>query len=261
MISKIISTNPAIMCDEIQRLKDQNIKTSNEISDIESVYSEMGAKNLIPYPWYAPSGTSGRGITFTYSGEGYVSLEGTASTTQQPFFSLTSATGSTKNLKIVSGKKYTLSVDRTDDRIWAIIYLRTTDGQTANVESNTVYEDGSVNHVTSSDYISLRSGINHISGTFEIITSGEYYLQVDIRVAANTGVYSASDDKAKVMLRIAEDLNDTWEPYAKTNKQLTDDIAALNSDLRCTETTAGVYQLQATVDAQGAITYSWEEVE
>ena len=232
-------------------------QTNKELTDKKVDWKTngiIGAKNLIFYPYATPSGSQpgNRGITFTYSEEGYVSLDGTASTTSQPFMMLVSGdASSSRKLKIKSGEKYTLSMERTDNRLWAIVYFKNLSSQSTSVETNAIYEDGTVRHITSSDYVSLSySNVNHTSVTFEVITSGEYYIQIDIRVATSTGSYNPTNAKARVMLRLGEDTDDTWRPFAMTNKELTDVVNNV-------PTTAGTYTLQAVRNSDNTISYSW----
>ena len=188
-------------------------------------YAEYGVKNLIPYPWYSVNGRENRGITFTFNEEGYIALSGTASTTQQPYFSysLRTATGITtgKTIKVKSGKRYTLSIDRTDDRLWAIVYIGDSTGTAVSVATRAVFEDGATRNTTS-EYVSMNySSKLHTSVTFEIVTEGEYYLQVDLRVNANSGQYDPTLAKGRVMLRDANISDDTWANYASSNFTLT----------------------------------------
>ena len=55
------------------------------------------------------------------------------------------------------------------------------------------------------------------------------------------------------MLRLASDTDNTYQPYAKTNKQLTDEIVTKIPDA---PTTDGTYNLRVTV-VNGTPTYSW----
>lgn len=206
-------------------------KTNKQLTDEKVAwndYSEYGVKNLIPYPWVHADGRSTRGILFGVEDEGYISLNGTANASNQPFFSLTSGAAENvalgKCIKVRSGKKYTLSIDRTDDRIWAIAYIRDLTGTAVSPASIAVFEDGTVRKIDSnvSNYISLSyNSIIHSSVTFEISTVGEYYLQIDLRVAANSGTYSSATAKGKVLFRDANITDDTWTKYAASNLELT----------------------------------------
>lgn len=205
--------------------KDDFIKNKPINPVLWSEYNVLGAKNLIPYPWNHANGRVNRGITFGCNGEGYVSFDGTASTTQEPFFSFT---GTSANdlligtfLKISGNKRYRMAIDRTDDRLWGIAYVRNLDGtDTSNLNIYVEFEDGST--ATKSSNVNLRdSGINHTSLYFTIPTNDEYLLQVDVRCSANTGSYSASTAKAKLLFQYYEIPDLTWMPYAKSNYELT----------------------------------------
>ena len=206
-------------------------KTNKQLTDEKVAwtdYSEYGVKNLIPYPWVHADGRSNRGILFGVEDEGYISLNGTANATSQPFFTLTSGAEANvalgKSVKIRNGKKYTLSIDRTDDRIWAIAYIRDLTGAAVSPASIAIFEDGTVRKIDSNvaNYISLSyNSIIHSSVTFEISTVGEYYLQIDLRVANNSGTYSSETAKGRVLFRDANITDDTWTKYAASNLELT----------------------------------------
>ena len=190
-----------------------------------SEYNVLGAKNLIPYPWSteARNGRVNRGITFTYSEEGYVTLNGTADSSSQPYMCFTLATDAAaklgNELVVEGGKKYTLSIDRTDNRLWSIVYIRDTSGTSASVATRAVFEDGTVRELTT-DFISLLyNSVFHKKVTFEILASGSYRLQTDLRVYSNSGSYTNA--KGRVMLRCTDSGDDTWVKYAKSNYELT----------------------------------------
>lgn len=50
--------------------------------------------------------------------------------------------------------------------------------------------------------------------------------------------------------------NGEWAPYIPSSYDIASDVASL----KCDKTTAGNYFLTATVDSEGAITYSWEDL-
>lgn len=203
-------------------------QTNRQLTADKVDYNDY-AKNLLPYPWSASGMSSmyNRGITFTYNEEGYVTLNGTADATNQPYMCFTLATDAAaklgNELVVEGGKKYTLSIDRTDNRLWSIVYIRDTSGTSASVATRAVFEDGTVRELTS-DYISLNySGVIHRSVTFEILASGSYRLQTDLRVSNNSGTYTNA--KGRVSLYNGYMNDDTWTKYAKTNYQLTTDKA------------------------------------
>lgn len=203
-------------------------QTNRQLTTDKVDYNDY-VKNLLPYPWSASGMSSmyNRGITFTYNEEGYVTLNGTADATNQPYMCFTLATDAAakqgNELIVESGKKYTLSIDRTDNRLFATIFIRNTSGASASVATRAIYEDGTVRELTT-DFISLLySSVFHKKVTFEILESGSYRLQVDLRVSANSGSYTNA--KGRVSLYNGYMNDDTWTKYAKTNYQLTTDKA------------------------------------
>ena len=171
------------------------------VKDVYSVMGEMGAKNLIPYPYYHTSKTTA-GITITDNGDGTLTFNGT-STSATVIFRMIS---NDANIEIPLNKsKYILTwVDSSEHkRNFRIdISLAKTDGTTVVVNGE--------------------SGVINIDNT-----NGEY-----------TGIYSmgiftannqtVSNLTFKPMLRLASDTDNTYQPYAMTNKQLTETIGDLS---------------------------------
>lgn len=188
-------------------------------------YAEYGVKNLIPYPWQCADGRVNRGITFGVDTEGYVTFDGTASTTSEPFFSFTNTAAADvaagKFLKISSGVKYRIFVDRTDEKIWGIVYVRNLDGTNVSDVGIFVKFDDGTEEMKKSNINTRSAGVNHKSLEFVISKSGEYLLQLDVRVSANTGSYSPSTSKARMILTMSEMTNLSWMPYAMSNYELT----------------------------------------
>lgn len=190
-----------------------------------SKYAEYGVKNLIPFPWSDASGKSGRGITFEYDNEGYVTLNGTASTTSAPYFRLSDssadAVANGSYLKIKGGKKYRFKNEKTDDRIFGIMFLRNIDGTApSNINIFIRFDDGT--EVVRTDSINLSdSGVFHSSCEFVVQSSNEFYLEIDIRVSRSSGSYSPSTAKARLIVTEEEVTDLSWMPYAMSNYELT----------------------------------------
>ena len=188
-------------------------------------YTEFGVKNLIPYPWFDASGKSGRGITFEYNNEGYVTLDGTASTTSAPYFRLadssTNAVANGSYLKIKGNKKYRFKNEKTDDRIFGIMFLRNIDGTApSNINIFIRFDDGT--EVVRTDSINLSdSNVFHSSCEFVVQSSNEFYLEIDIRVSRSSGSYSPSTAKARLIVTAEEVTDLSWMPYAMSNYELT----------------------------------------
>lgn len=115
-----------------------------------------------------------------------------------------------------------------------------------------------INVVTSNDG---STNLDTIRDTGDGITIPDVnYIKVFIRIQAS---YSVSNKLFKPMLRLASDPDDTYVPYAMTNKELTEKVKDLDTkitSIECDKTAAGTYTLSATVDAQGAVTYEWTAV-
>lgn len=225
MYSPIISTNPKIMSDEIQRLKNQNVDIDNSIENISLTMSEMGAKNLLPYPYYNTTKTTS-GVTITDLGDGSLDFDG-SSTSQGVKFAL-----------IADDENQAFPLEKTK-------YLLTWgDTTTPRIDLTLVKQDNTTESVQgTSGYIEIDN------------TDGSYKSMYYVRF--RTSATAVFDHKVvQPMLRYATFENTTWVPYSKTNKQLTDDVNAL----KCTKTTAGVYKLEATVAADGSVSYEWVEV-
>lgn len=236
-------------------------------------YTEFGVKNLIPYPWFDASGKSGRGITFEYNNEGYVTLDGTASTTSAPYFRLAdssaNAVANGSYLKIKGGKKYRFKNEKTDDRIFGVMFLRNIDGTApSNINIFIRFDDGT--EVVRTDSINLSdSGVFHSSCEFVVQSSNEFYLEIDIRVSRSSGSYSPSTAKARLIVTAEEVTDLSWMPYAMSNYELTlnkmdvENIAPIEEGNSASKAYAigdymiwkrRFYKVTAAISASGAIT-------
>lgn len=225
MNSPIISINPRIMSDEIQRLKEG---TSNAFRDIWEMNTQTGVKNLLVYPYDNTTKTH-HNITFTDNGDGSITVSGTSDAVNANFF--IQNINYAQALALPVGK-YKISLQPASDKV------RINVGQFASDGTNTLVAQINGGHEA---VFEAKEGY-HYSFVLQVPTSGSEFTEA-VRFYP--------------MLRYSEDIDSTWEPYVLSNKQLTDDVNAL----KCTKTTAGSYYLTATVDASGNITYSWEVIE
>lgn len=174
-------------------------------TDIDSVYSVMGqngAKNLIPYPYYHTSKTTA-GITVTDNGDGTLTFDGT-STSSAVIFRLTN---NDTNIEIPLNKdKYILTwVDSSEHKR----YFR--------IDIALVKSDGTT------IVLNGEPGVINIDNT-----NGEYKGIYAVTVWSGNN-QTVSNLTFKPMLRLVADTDSTYQPYAKTNKQLTDGKAELES--------------------------------
>ena len=85
------------------------------------------------------------------------------------------------------------------------------------------------------------------SGTDEVLLDYDGYVYVNVGIEVTTGAV-LSNTTIKPMIRLASDTDSTYQPYAMTNKELTDNKAD-NTDLD--EWTA-----TSTVDSNGVVSFS-----
>lgn len=172
----------------------------NSIDDIYSVMGQMGAKNLIPYPYYQTTQTV-NGITVTDNGDGSITLNGTASATGVVFRYLSNDS----NIEIpLERKKYKLTfgsnAGSSGFHLGDISLIKTdSTTQTINMQGDAEIDN------SNGDYVG-------------IFAMGVYI--VKNRVIDNVTLYP--------MLRLEADTDNTYRPYAKTNKELTEVIGDLS---------------------------------
>lgn len=206
-------------------------KTNSELQeDISNLYKNnafLSAKNLNIFPYYYTTRTDNN-VTFTVNSDGTVSTSGTATAITNFYFHSRLETASRplilpNGTYTISGcpaggssEKYEIQIARTHNNASETLARDYGNGAAFTLNG----DDYSDNEVYVAVYIVIRNGQN---------TDGLVF---------------------KPMIRIAGDTDDTWHPYAMTNKQITDAIGN-------PPTTAGTYSLQLVVDANGNRTYSW----
>ena len=176
-----------------------------KIMDIWKSQNSLGAKNLIHYPYI--SGTSVQdGITYTANSDGSITVNGTVSEGKYPTYPLWES-----NENILPYGQYILS---TKERLPQGVVIRI---QHKGDSSNIARLDSTMDSVefTINDNMAQKLNITVISNT-----------TVD-----NVTVYP--------MIRLASDPDDTWTPYAPTNKELYEMVRALQSGTTATTNRGG----------------------
>ena len=227
-------------------------ETNKQLTDNKMSWknnSILGSKNLVAYPYVNASGHNPRGsIVFTYNEEGYISVNGTNTTQNSADFTFYNAY--TSDFLLESGKEYILSLERTNDLIYGLLYFKDASGNNLTLNYSVEYEDGSFEN-RNTYYVSLNRDIYHTIAKFKILDDDiKCYSELRMRIGAGLGPFDSATDKGRFMLRVADDNDDTWQPYSMTNQELTKVV-------RGVPTTAGTYTLQATRNADNSITYSW----
>ena len=168
---------------------------------IYSVMGQMGAKNLIPYPYYEDT-EEDRGITWTNNADGTITITGTA--TADSAYNLSQRTNTGK-LYLPNGK-YKLS------------------GCPSGGSGSTYYLEALCTKNSSANSLGIDNGAG-----VDITVNGDDYgvdgAYIMVRGIVKNGYAVTNPIIFKPMLRLASDTDDTYQPYAKTNKQLTDEVA------------------------------------
>lgn len=192
---------------------DQEVVTKNnleaEIADIVNVY---GAKNLIPYPYNHTTRTV-NGITFTDNGDGTVTASGTA--TDTAVFQLLPYHVETDNVnpKIpTNGDSVLLSGCPSGGKVGntTYFYIQLSESVGSAVWSKSVSDYGEGARLTP------------LQNPMSIYV---------LRIVINSGTVISTPITFKPMLRLASIQDDTWVPYAKTNKELTDNLKVKTIEL------------------------------
>lgn len=168
--------------------------------DIYAAMGEMGAKNLIPYPYLDTTKTV-NGITFTDNGDGTITTNGTAVDTANFIIA--------NEFAFKENERYMLT------------------GCPSGGDSNTYRQ-----------YINTYGGDTGKGRKFTPTSESGLSKQILIQVFSGTTLSNAT---FKPMLRLASDTDNKWQPYAKTNKQLTDDVALLESGKTDTDMVAAAF--------------------
>lgn len=195
--SLTLDTDYELADDITSQLDSLNQTLTNQVKDMNNV---LGAKNLLPNKAITQES---HGITFTVNSDGSVKANGTNDGTQvSSFFPY----GDSRNLVA----DYFPSMDET--------YVGYMSASNALLELLIIWEDE--NKAT----ISQTRTKTKVEFT---IPSNAVYFRCDIRVATNATI---SNEMAYPMicLKSVYDLDGTFEPYAKTNRQLTEDSVDWN---------------------------------
>jgi hypothetical protein len=186
---------------------DNKLVNDDTVNDIWKVQGELGAKNLLVYP-YSEVNITRAGISWSTDSDGTVYANGT-STSYSHIDLLT-----THACKYKAGT-YIFSLDENDN--------------VGDIELIVRNGNNNYGYVTKAPY---RLTFTITDEDVEAFASG---LSFNIRVYLNAGK-TAENLKIHPMLRYASDTDDTWQPYAPTNYQLNQKV----------DMTAGVYLPNAT---------------
>lgn len=185
-----------------------------ELQEFDSDYANVyGAKNLIPYP-YDNSGRTDRGITFAVDDNGVISVTGNKTTGDLIQYYLVADISQGKNGYDVNfikkGMSYKLS------------------GCPAGGSASTYRLRLILNYNKSSEGLTEKHYSDTGNGVVFTPDFDVNYARLMIDCYGDSGT-TYGDLTFKPMLRLASIKDDTWQPYAKTNKQLTEDVKRLEA--------------------------------
>ena len=189
----------------------------------------LGAKNLNSYPYYHTSRPNFNGIDWVDVGDGTWTAQGTA-TANSSVYCHNRTHPSDRELFLPNGD-YRISgcPSGGGDSTYSINIDITTNGGNNNIARD--YGDGATFTISGDDFSNKGA-----------------YVRVSLTVFKNYAITGTLTFKP--MIKLIEDTDTTWRPYAMTNKELTDVVN--NVPL-----TAGTYSLQAVRNSDNTITYSW----
>lgn len=224
------------------------VETQALTNQTNGIVNVLGAKNVLPFPYYEGSGTY-NGVTITDNGDGSITLDGTC--TGMSFFvfyggrySLAPTTFVKKNedyiatLEVVSGS---MAINSGTSRFVFRNYITNATSPFVDI----FYED---------NVIDTRS----VKFTYEPTASYDTSL---VWYEFNVGT-TFNNWRIRPMIRLASITDDTYVPYAKTNQQLTEDsidwdnfseLGAVNM-LPNTATTQTINGVTFTVNSDGTVT-------
>lgn len=200
IVSQIAAKQDPITVDNVPTENSNNpVKSGGVYSAEANIYEVMGrngAKNLVPYPYYNGDSWETNGIAFTVNSDGSVTASGTASA--DAYFRCTYTTGN-KHIALSADTDYILN--GTGNAAVAVI-LRNSGG--SNVASGRATD-----------------------ATYSCTTAGDY----DVILLVDNGTDLTTPLTIYPMLRYASDSDDTYQPYAKTNAELTAENQTLSQNI------------------------------
>jgi hypothetical protein len=182
----------------------------NSIDDIYSVMGQMGAKNLIPYP-YTNAYRTTSGVTIT---EGSITGSCVFNGTSTGRVDAQLGYRNSNALTLLPSVQYCLSI-KTDGSFGGNLSVEAWNKGTTTYAKNIARVTPSS---TDSDYKEVK---------FSVTQSDINNYDIAVVIYGNSG-NTFNNVTVYTMLRLASDTDNTYQPYAMTNKQLTETIGDLS---------------------------------
>lgn len=177
--------------------KASDFATAQGLADEAATRSYMGAKNLLRFPYETTSYS-----ILTVEDDGGLTLDGTPTT---DFWIAINNNTSDVHPYVLPAGRYIFSCKRVGN-VAITLGVRTIDGDVSLASMYFGNED-------------------YIESTFELAEA------TDLKVRGFIGANTACDGTIYPMIRLATDADTTYQLYAKTNKELTDEVSANTSGL------------------------------
>ena len=187
-----------------------NTEIDNKVSYVDNTV--LGAKNLLSYPYNSQMGVLTRGgITITISNDGSLSLNGTSNASQEFDIHRRVANNDMSDLYLAAGN-YIYSVDENLEDSDSEIHVGAT-------KNGAYFELGK----TTSNH-ELRFTVPSDLTGFNYTKDGKLLIAVYIGWTKSNVTYN--NKKFKPMIRLAADLDDTYQAYTMSNRELTEKTIA-----------------------------------
>lgn len=217
----------------------QHVKLSEALNALNDRLNTGTGKNLNSYPYYQGTRTD-QNVTWTDNGDGTITATGTVAPGANSNFTCHNRVSGRTNELVVPNGRYILSGlpdGASLDKYW--ISAEVTKSGSAVTLGRLYDQKGIVLNLDGDDYSTTQTT-----------------LQISLHVAKGFIIGSDNSVIFKPMLLKYPNSDLSWEPWIPSSYN---QVATLSA-IECKKTTAGNYILQATVDSEGAVTYSWEEV-
>lgn len=204
-----------------------NSELTNKLDS--SVYAQFGCKNLNAYP-YAHATRESHGITFTDNGDGSITVSGTNDGTDTSEFDCHSKSQTETNTLVLPNGKYIIS-------------------GCPNGGSNTTY---SVSAQCLKNGTTVTLGHDYGNGALVVLDGDDYSsdkVDIQFRIVIRRNQSFSEPVTFYPMIRPAGVADGTWEPYVKSNKQLTDGLASVESGKTDTDIVASDFDSTASYTA------------
>ena len=204
-------------------------RITNEVDNIYQIQGELGAKNLLRYPYYDASKVAA-GITFTVNDDGSVTMNGTSTSYPAFIYAL-------RNYNIKGGEYFITCAEELPNGV------RVDVGEANTLGSTTITDF----------YTTL--GLNEHEKKFTVPSNAQNFA---VRIQFNPNA-TVSNLTLHVMIRSAIDTDNTWKPYAPTNYNLNEKIEDLKESLN-TSSIIGITCWGDSLTAMGGWTQKLQEL-